>query len=343
MSLKRIWRALHISAGASCLFGLLVLLAGALPVLAQLNPPMSFKVNLPLIARADQPAPTPTPIPDDWLSYVNYQRSLANLPPVAEDTTWSEGDRLHARYMVKNNVIAHDEDPNNQWYTPEGRLAAQNSNLMVSSSAATSDFAAIDLWMQGPFHSLGIIDPKLLSAGFGSYRENDGGFQMGAGLDVLRGRGAIPASVSFPILWPADGKSTQLNAYKGNEAPDPLTGCPGYTAPSGLPLILQIGAGDLTPQVSAHSFTRDGQALEHCVFDETSYTNPNSSYQDLGRSILGARDAIVLIPRAPLLSGATYHASITSNGTTYNWSFSVSGAVQQAPLPAELRLGEALP
>jgi len=68
--------------------------------------------------------------------------------------------------------------------------------------------------------------------------------------------------------------------------------------------------------------------LEHCVYDETSYTNPDGSDQSLGRSILDARDAIVLIPREPLTPGSSYTVSITVSGQTYAWSFTVSSAAQ---------------
>ncbi len=89
-------------------------------------------------------------------------------------------------------------------------------------------------------------------------------------------------------------------------------------------LILQIHPGHLTPSVSAYSFTQGTTPPEHCVFDETNYVNPDSGTQSTGPSILNSRDAIVLMPRAPLTPGATYTVSITTNGQTYTWSFGVS-------------------
>ena len=118
--------------------------------------------------------PTPTIVPTQeagWLGYINFLRSLGQLPPLTENSSWSYGCGLHARYMVKNGVIIHDEDPANQWYTPEGHAASGSSNLMVSSSTSATDEDAIDLWLSGPFHSVGVIDPSLLQTGFGSYRE----------------------------------------------------------------------------------------------------------------------------------------------------------------------------
>ncbi len=197
---------------------------------------------------------------------------------------------------------------------------------MVSSLFATSDQQAIDVWMAGPFHAVGIMDPGLTTVGYGSFRELDSspfGLEMGAGLDVLRGLGGVPASVEFPIMWPADGETVTLTSHRV-ELPDPLTSCSGYAAPVGLPVVLQIGDGRLTPNVTAHSFREGGINLAHCVFDETNYANPNGQHRSLGRNILGSRDAVVLIPRNPLTPGASYTASISVSGQTYSWTFTVS-------------------
>jgi hypothetical protein len=223
--------------------------------------------------------------------------------------------------MVKNNVIGHDENPAFPFYSGDGDDAAANGNVMVSSSATTPDTAAIDMWMTGPFHAIGILDPALTQTGFGSHREAGGGYQMGGCLDVLRGLGTIPAGTTFPIRWPRAGGSIPFLSYNGNEFPNPLTSCPGYTAPTGPPIMIQIGPGNVTPQVTAHLFMQGNTQLVHCVYDETSYINPNGSEQSFVRSILNIRDAIVLIPKSPLISGATYTVSITTNGQVHTYSF----------------------
>ncbi len=289
-----------------------------LPAYSLQNPASPYSVHLPLLLNEFQPPPPPL----GWLSYVNYYRATAGLPPVSEKPEWSAGNRSHALYMVRNDIIEHDEDPGNPWFTPEGRTAAQNSNLIVSFDVQATDEWAIDGFMQAPFHALGIIDPRLLQVGYGSYREADGQYEMAAGLDVIRGMGLV-ARTPYPIFWPGNGVSVPLSSYWG-EHPDPLSSCPGYSAPSGLPIILQLGPGTLTPSVSASSLTSNGQSLEHCVFDETNYANGDPVQQDLGRNILNARDAVILIPRQPLTPGSTYSASITVNGQVYLWSFSIS-------------------
>ncbi len=261
-----------------------------------------------------------------WLDYLNSYRAAACLSPVTENAAWSRGDRNHAIYIVKNEELRHCEDPDDLWYTPDGHIAAQQSNLFDSEGGDDTDSWVFDTWMQSPFHAVGVLDPRLAQVGFGSYREADGDLQTAAALNVIAGLDRT-AKTTYPVFWPGDGATMPINLHWGGN-PSPLTSCPGYTVPSGPPLIVQLGPGDLTPRVSATSLTRDGRSLEHCVFDETTYKNPDRVQQNLGRSILGARDAIVLIPRSPLAAGATYTASITVSGRTHAWSFTTGNTAQ---------------
>jgi len=87
-------------------------------VIAQLQRPSlgwafasSPQAYLPVMLKISAPTPTPTPTatptstptattqpPSDWLDYINWLRSLGGLPQVTENTDWSHGDWLHARY-----------------------------------------------------------------------------------------------------------------------------------------------------------------------------------------------------------------------------------------------------
>jgi hypothetical protein len=254
------------------------------------------------------------------LGYVNFYRATAGLPALSENPTWSDGAWLHARYIVKNDLVFHYENPGNAWYTPEGHAAAEASNLFGSFNPNETIEGTIEQWMQGPFHAVGILDPGLTKTGYGIFNEPDGGLETGAALDIIRGLGPIPPSISFPIRWPGAGSQVPVAAHLG-EYPNPLTSCPGYQAPTGLPILLLVGPGDMVPTVTDHSFSSAGQPLDHCVFDETTYINPDNKARDLGQGILGSRDAIVLIPRAPLTPGAQYTVSITVDGTPHTWSF----------------------
>ena len=259
---------------------------------------------------------------DDWLVAVNSYRALGGLPPVTENPDWSQGDLDHSKYIVKTGDFGHDEDSSSIWSTAAGREAGLTGNVAGSSGTAYSDVDAVEDWLTGPFHGIGILDPQLTQSGFGSYREAGvSDFATAATLDVIRGlNGPAPTS---PIMWPGDGSTLPLRSYGGGESPDPLTSCPvGYTEPTGPPLYLILTE---TPSVTDHNFSHEGTPLDSCVFDGNTYTNPDAATQDLGRNVLGGRNAVVLMPRQPLASGETYDVSITSNGQTYVWQFTAGG------------------
>jgi uncharacterized protein YkwD len=255
-----------------------------------------------------------------WLARLNFYRSMAMLPPVAEDPALSVGPLDHARYMVRHDVIKHVEGPLDAWATLAGAKAAAVSNL-AGSWKAEPDAWAIDNWMQAPFHAIGILDPALKDVGFGIFRENNGQIQTAAALDVIHGR-VENSEARFPVLWPAHGTSVPIGAHT-SEYPSPLSSCSGYSSPAGLPLIVQLGSGGLVPTGTKSMVWLGKQKVEHCIFDETTYRNPNAADEQLGRSILAARDAIVIVPKYPLKPGATYRVALESSGHKIDWSFKV--------------------
>jgi cysteine-rich secretory family protein len=242
-----------------------------------------------------------------WLDRVNFYRATALLPPVAEDPALSRAVLQHARYMVMHGLVEHSERPRDRWTTADGAAAAAVSNLAGSTSATEPESWAVDLWMQAPFHAIGILDPALEHVGFGIEHAHKGLVQTAAGLDVIRGRRLPPSTVTYPIVWPADGAVVPIAAHV-NEYPSPLTSCPGYVAPAGLPLIVQLESADAIAGVTA-SWIMDGdRPLDHCDFDGASYRNPDPVQQLLGRRILTGRNALILIAREPLRPGAAYRA-----------------------------------
>lgn len=294
----------------------------------------AWALYLPSVQQIAAAEPTPSPIPA-WLSYVNSFRAQAGLHPLDENSDWSSGDWLHSRYMVKNGYVGHDETPGNPWYTAEGQAAGQNGNVLVSSWVNTPDETAIDFWMTSPFHAIAILDPQLHSTGFGSYHEAIGPWHTGATLDVGRGRGDLPGDITFPIAFPSDGTETELLTHGGGEWPDPLASCPGYSSPAGPPLMLQLGSGNLTPNVTDFSLMAGDTLLESCLFDETSYTNPDPGTQATGRIILNSRDAVIIMPRHPLTAGQSYTVSVTADGQTTTWEFTAVAPSRPEQVPSQ--------
>lgn len=130
--------------------------------------------------------------------------------------------------------------------------------------------------------------------------------------------------MSYPIVWPSNGATVPIGTHTA-EHPSPLTSCPGYAVPAGLPLIVQLGAGAEIPHVTRTSIADGDRLLEHCVFDESTYRNRNSVEQALGRSILGSSDAIILIPREPLRAGSSYRVHVEAGRQAIDWTFTVGG------------------
>ncbi len=247
-----------------------------------------------------------------WLAEFNSWRANAGLPALTENTTWSAGDYNHALYMVKNDLVTHYETAGTPYYTTAGDTAARASNIYVSSSTATSDESAIDWWMQAPFHALGMMDPRLTSTGFGSYREVKSGWNMGAAVDVLSGNSF--SGGSYPVYFPGNGTSEPLTTYGGNEFPDPLQACSGYAAPTGLPVFVEVGGNVATTAGPVHSFTGNGVPLAHCVIDSNS--------PGVGSNLTG-RGGVIVVPKLPLVAGVKYVVALTVNGVPYTWSFTV--------------------
>jgi hypothetical protein len=269
-----------------------------------------FTGPVPVAAPGSAPGANACP---GWLTRLNYWRGTAKVAGVSENAVWSNGDYLHSVYMIKNQVIQHSETPGTPYYTVEGDQAAQNSNIAVQSSTSATDEQFIDWWMGAPFHAMGMVDPRLQQSGFGSYREVKSGWQAGAAVDVIRGNPWTGGT--WPVYWPGNGTTVPLRTYSGNEFPDPLQACPGYTSPTGLPVFVETGGNVVTTAGAVHSFTGNGTPLAHCVIDST---NANLA------PYLKSRGGVIIIPQQPLQPGVVYVVTVTVNSVPYTWSFSVS-------------------
>jgi hypothetical protein len=273
-----------------------------------------------------------------WLDPLNSYRSMVHLPLVSADPALSEGDAEHARYLVKNygkiikanslGIEAHSEDPSKPFYSATGAHAAAASNVDEGwrpyGPPAVSPSQAINGWVGIAFHRLWILNPGLRRAGYGGYCQK--GICVGA-LDVLSGADPLPMTpVSFanPIQFPPPGSVMRMRSA-GGEWPDPLTACPSYTSPSGLPITLELGA-HVNAKFSGYTLTLTGVApavIEACGFDANSYINPDPVAEKRVRDTLNNFGAAVLIPRFPLTPG-TYDVAMTVGGQRYAWSFTIS-------------------
>ncbi len=122
------------------------------------------------------------------------------------------------------------------------------------------------------------------------------------------------------IVWPGDGTGVPLVRYSGSEYPNPLTSCPGYRTPVGLPLYVARGRDT---ELALVTITDDrGKTFPSCVLSAATFANPDPVAQALGRSVLGGYGAVSILPRTPLEFGRTYRVEVmTTDGERIGWSF----------------------
>ena len=281
---------------------------------------MTAIVSLATVASALVLASSPTsasggePAHDDWLGTVNVFRAQSGLAPVVENPAWSTGARNHSCWMLLNG-IAHDETPGTPGYSADGDQAGNNGNVAVSSNASATARSHINLWMSGPFHAIGVLRPSLQQAAFGICSSppnpSAGQWKSGATLDVIRGNDWGAAKPTSPIVFPGDGATTSMTRFVA-ESPDPRTFCGWSGQQVGLPLIAMMPSA-----VSAATATLTGPngPVPTCVL-----TQSNTS--GVARSLLAGDNAVIVVPAAPLATGA-YAVSVGSNGGNANWSFEV--------------------
>lgn len=258
-------------------------------------------------------------------------RGLSNSPTVTEDATMSAAAANHARYIVENDELAHSEDSTNAFYTPEGHGAAMRG-LPWGASMQLGYEDAFLAWQQAPFHILAILNPSYLQFGYAEYFDAASA-SMTWGVTLVVDNEQGPASGGLyetPLVFPGEGAESPIALYWG-ETPSPLSACPGYVEPAGLPLVASFGlfAGDQeilsTELLDLDTLT----AVEHCAFDDQSYTFPDQAWLDVAKAILDGYEAIVIIPRSPLTPGGQYRATVRSMLGEATWTFSVSPTAPQ--------------
>ncbi|MHB8589552.1 MAG: CAP domain-containing protein [Candidatus Dormibacteraceae bacterium] len=287
-----------------------------LPVLMLAAFALALLPTLPGAAASPVHVATTLASSSSWLARFNAWRANAGVSALSENTTYSAGDYNHALYMVQTGQVTHSESTAYSQYTLAGDIAAQNSNIYVSSSTATTDSQAIDWWMGAPFHAMAMMDPRLATTGFGSYRNSAYTWQMGAAVNTGQG---MTAAGTYPVYFPGNLSTEPLTSYSGNEFPDPQLACPGYT---GLPLFIEVGGNVDTTAGPVHTLIANGTSLTNCVIDSTNATFAG---------YLKWRGGVIVFPQQPLQNGVTYTVALTVNSLPYTWSFTVGSTIGAAP------------
>ena len=255
--------------------------------------------------------------PPGWLRTISAYRAMAGLAPVREESTWSASVRAHAEYVSVTGLITHYENPTVREFTRAGDEAGRNAILGAWTDDRT-DRQLIDLWMTAPFHALHVLDPRLERSAFASVHGGESSrFQSVAVLDVGRGRGP-KVRVGAPIAFPGPGARVPLSRFE-SEYPSPLASCPGFTTPAGLPIVIQFSA---PPTAVEATLAAGGTVVEQCTITPA-YTSSDPDEQATARRLLVQKNAVIILPRQPLDVGTDYTVTVTTNGATATWSFTV--------------------
>ena len=165
---------------------------------------------------------------------------------------------------------------------------------------------------------MAMMDPRLATTGFGSYRNSAYTWQMAAAVNVSQG---MTAPGAYPVYFPGNNSTEPLTGYSGNESPNPQLACPGYT---GLPLFVEVGANVNTAAGPVHTLVANATSLPNCVIDSS-----NATFA----SYLKWRGGVIVFPQQPLQNGTSYTVAVTVNSVPYTWSFTVGSTLSGGPPP----------
>jgi hypothetical protein len=264
-----------------------------------------------------------------WLVNLNYYRTAAGLKPITEDKILSASVKKHMIYLVKSDpkyfvgayINRHRENPASPYYTPEG---ARSGNELTN-SASSSEAAAIDSWMQAPFHALGLLREGLTSVGFDSeYNATTGLYEFG--MNIF---GNLKSERTKNVLYPGKGSFSRLDQFQ-SESPDPRQACGlSWKIFNGLPLWVSLLAAP-PAQVSAQLITPSGKVLKSggdlCIVDEQNFITSDRVNGVSGKTIITAGHLVLLIPKRPLAPGMQKVSLMMKGRATIAWSFTAIGA-----------------
>ncbi len=234
------------------------------------------------------------------------------------------------------------------FYTDEGASAGRHAVIVTAREISLSGAAFVDRLMTMPFSGLIAMVPQFSTAGLGTYCEpgdcaivimyrfrleksvrlalydgpaSDRLWNPGLGL-IPEETGRLKSAVEFP----PDGATVALQSYRGPDYPDPSPSCPGYKAPTGSAISIQLGEGygpDGSLEVSSHFVSRDGVEIETCLITAASYNGRNADETEIGKQGLARIGAAIILPREPLAPGH-YKVALKEAGKLYEWSFTVA-------------------
>jgi hypothetical protein len=250
------------------------------------------------------------------------------------------------------------EDKGRPFFTDEGASAGRNAVVLTTREINLSGADFVDLLMTMPFSGLIPMVPQFSVAGLGAYCDPGQcaivivyrfaldkpvriALYDGPASDRMwnPNLGLIPMETGrlrTPVEFPPDGATVNLQSFAGADYPNPLSSCPGYKAPTGTPISIQLGQGygpDDSLEVSSAFVTHDGAEIETCLITSASYTGRDSAETQVGKTGLAFVGAAVILPREPLAPG-NYKVALKEANKLYQWTFTISAPPAAPPAPA---------
>jgi uncharacterized protein YkwD len=241
------------------------------------------------------------------LANFNQIRAEHGFGPCSFDQSFNLAAVAHTNYLALNKEGGHNEDPANPGYT--GMEASDRVSVfghvgssweVVATGSRNATESLVGLW-EAPYHRINMMKPGPVNAGV-SYK--DGNFTMdGDGL-----------TVDGMFVSPPDGGVGVSPSWQNNETPNPTRNFNDAEQTLGYPVVATV-YGDKIGSISilSSSFTTsDGKDVERY---ELSPSNDNH-----------LTNAVVLIPKKPLLPRKTYFVNLKltdSLGNVYTkaWKF----------------------
>jgi hypothetical protein len=240
------------------------------------------------------------------------------------------------------------------FFTNDGASAGRNAVVVAAREINMSGADFVNLLMTMPFSGLIPMVPQFSVAGLGAYC--DPGrcaiailyrFALEKSVRIALydgpasdrfwnpGLGLIPMETGrlrSPVEFPPDGAIVNLQSSSGEDYPSPLSACPGYKAPTGAPISIQLGQGygtDGALDVSSALVTRDGAEIDTCLITAASYVGRSETETEVGKDGLTYIGAAVILPREPLAPGH-YNVALKEDGKLYSWGFTVAAPASPA-------------
>jgi len=261
-----------------------------------------------LLALTTSVAPAHAVSAQQAIAALNAQRAANGIPAgIAENPDWSEGCRLHERYVALNGTDSsdpHDEDPSKPGYTSQGQTAARNAVLGASFSAAGANG-----WETAPIHLMQTLAPALSVTGYA-----DGCLWTWPGYQR-----PLPPQTEL-YTYPGDGSTiyARETAAEWPFVPGQFVGI-GAGATTGPYLyVFAFSADVFRVRLTGASLTGPAGAVAVRTVDNLT----SGPLGDLGSYLPPGG---MVIPVAPLEANATYRADVTGeseNGEPLAWSWS---------------------